>query len=81
MSRACPTLRLAQSEAESVHFGVFGVGGGDPAWWQVLLETWRTLAALPFPAPPPAPFNPRIQPLWGGWKEEAPLIFFIDEAN
>lgn len=71
MSRACPTLRLAQSEAERVHFGVFGMGGGDPAWWQVLLETWRTLAALPF-------FSPflRIQHLWGGWKEEAPLIFF-----
>lgn len=29
-------------------FGIFFVGGGGLGWWQVLLETWRKLAALPF---------------------------------
>lgn len=48
-----------ESNARNLDFGIFFVGGGGLGWWQVLLETWRKLAALPFfprkdqsPAPP-----------------------------
>lgn len=44
----CVPFFPEESNARNLDFGIFFVGGGGLGWWQVLLETWRKLAALPF---------------------------------
>lgn len=52
--------------------GIFFVGGGGLGWWQVLLETWRKLAALPFFSLAKI----KARHLQGGWRAESSIDRF-----
>lgn len=77
-SCVCPVLQGLKPGVWVSGSFFWGGGRGGLGWWQVLLETWRKLAALPFFFPSQGS-KPRTSGTGG--ESKAPSISFINKAN